>query len=242
MKKLSAFSYQLSAIVAIYFLLVGCAQAAQVGSPASLLAKGMWDMALEGGYILERPMETDDTGDYHTDILYGYHSRSYAFTDRITFTAKVGGMYGYIYDESVAGAATKTSLGGGLALGGQVKGIIFESEDYDFEWDGSAQFLYFRSHHKSSGKGNADWYEWQIASCLAKKFGMFKPYAGIKFSTVDLNYDDGEGNTVSYDEDGNVGPFVGSDIYLGKDESFVINIEVGFLTGTEFYGGIKYRF
>lgn len=226
----------------ISFFYVTFAQATPVGSPASLLKKGQWDFVIEGGYLSERPMESSGNPDYEVSISHGYHSRSYGLTDRLMITGKVGGTYGYLYDETTPGVQVKTSLSGGLGLGIQLKGIIFKNKDTGFEWDGSGQFLYMRSHHKKSGKANTDWYEWQLSTCLAKSIGRFKPYAGVKFSTVDLDYDDGAGNKTSYDEDGSIGPFVGTDIYLGQDRDIVINLEVGFLLGNEFYGGIKYKF
>lgn len=239
--KLIAYSLQLTAIIVFFWTSI--AQAAPVGSPASLLQKGQWDFGLEGGgYLSKRPMESSGSADYEASIGYGYHSRSFGLTERLTVTGKVGGSYGYIYDETTPGREGKTTLSGGLVLGAQLKGIIFENKDSRFEWDGSAQFLYMRSHHKRSGKANADWYEWQVSTCLAKEIGRFKPYAGIKFSTVNLDYDDGKGNKTSYDEDGSVGPFLGTDIYLGEDRDIVINLEAGFLLGTEGYLGIKYRF
>ena len=242
MKMLSVFSYQLSAIFLILCLFAFGVQAAPVGSPASLLQKGQWDFALEGGYLSERAMEGDDDSSYDVNIVHGYHSRSYGLTDRLTIKAKAGGIYAHLNEETPAGIQTETSLSGGFGLGIQLKGIIFENQDRGFEWDGSGQFVYMRSHRKRSGKANTDWYEWQVSTCVAKALGKFKPYAGVKFSTVDLDHDDGKGNTNSYDEDESVGPFIGTDIYLGRDQDIVINLEIGFLLGNEYYGGIKYRF
>jgi hypothetical protein len=244
MKKLSTINYPLSAFLfsMIIFFYSGLLHAAPVGSPASLLKKGQWDFTLEGAYLSERPMESGGNADYHVSIGHGYHSRGYGLTDRITIRGRVGGTYGYLYDEATPGIQTETSLSGGLGLGAQLKGIIFENEKYGFELDGSGQFLYMRSHHKRSGKANADWYEWQISTCIAKAIGRIKPYVGVKFSTVDLDHDDGKGNQTSYSEDGNVGPFVGTDIYLGQDRDIVINLEGGFLLGVEVYGAFRYRF
>ena len=243
MKKFLAFSLQLSAIFLIILYCGRVAQAAPVGSPASLLEKGQWDFALEGGgYISRRPMKSSGSGDYEVSIGQGYHSRSYGLTERLTITGRIGGTYGYIYDKSVSSTEQKTSLSSGLGLGIQLKGIIFENKDKGFEWDGSGQFLYMRSHHKRDGKANADWYEWQISTCLAKEIGRFKPYAGVKFSTVNLDHDDGQGNKTSYNEDGSVGPFVGTDIYFGRDKDVVVYLESAFLIGTESYLGIRYRF
>lgn len=239
-KRLIADSLQLIAI--LIFFWTGVAQAAQVSCPASLLKKGQWDFAIEGGYIHERPMESEGNSNYHVDLGYGCHSRSYGLTDRLTITGRIGGSFGYLYDETIAGVESKTSLSGGLALGAQLKGIIWENKDRGLEWDGSGQFLYLQSHHKRSGKANADWYEWQISSCLAKAFNRFKPYAGVKFSTVNLDYDDGKGNKASYDEDGGVGLFAGTDIYFGEDKDIVANLEGAFFLGTEVYLGIRYKF
>lgn len=226
----------------IFFFCISFVQAAPVGSPASLLKKGQWDFALEGGYLSKRPMESAGKSDYEVSISHGYHSRSFGLTDRLTIKGKAGATYGYLYDKTKPVAEEKTSLSGGFGLGLQLKGVILENKDRGLEWDGSGQFFYMSSHHKKSGKSNTDWYEWQFSTSLAKAIGRFKPYAGIKFSTVDLDYDDGKGDKVSYNEDANVGPFVGTDIYLGEDRDILINLEAGFILGNEFYGGIKYRF
>ncbi len=233
---------KLSTILLIFFFCVGFAEAAPVGSPVSLLEKGQWDFAIEGGYISRRPMETSANANYEASIIHGYHSRSYGLSDRLMITGRAGGTQGYIYDESAAGTEDKTSLGGGLGLGLQLKGIIFRNKDTGLEWDAGGQYLYMRSHHKSSGKANADWYEWQFSTCLARAIGRFKPYAGVKFSSVDLEYDDGKGNTTSYDEDESVGPFIGTDIYFGQEKDVVVYLEGAFLIGDEFYGGLKYKF
>lgn len=234
-------SSQLTVALLLLFS-TGLAQAAPVGSPASLLKKGQWDFALEGSYVSERPMEYSGSSDYEVSLTSGFHSRSYGLTDRLMITGRVGGSYGYLYNENVSGSARETTLGGGLGLGLQLKGIIWEDKLSGLEWDASAQFLYLRSHHKRSGKANADWYEWQADTALAKAIGKFKPYAGVKFSVATLDYDDGKGSTTSYDQDGSVGPFAGADIYLGEDGDIVINLEGGFLLGAEFSGAVKYRF
>jgi len=240
-KRLSTFRLLLSTFY--LFFNISLAQAAPVGSPASLLKKGQWDFAVEGGgYLSARPMESSGSPDYEVSLWYGYHSRSYGLTDRLTITGKVGGSYGYIYDETTPGAQIKTSLSGGLVLGAQLKGTILENKALGLEWDGSGQFLYMQSHHKRSGKANSDWYEWQVSTCVAKEIGRFKPYAGVKFSTVTLDHDDGKGNTTSYEEDGAFGAFVGTDIYLGQDRDIIIMLEGGFLPGIEGYTGIKYKF
>lgn len=220
------------------------AQAAPVGSPASLLKKGQWDFAIEGGYIYRRPITTnkDNSDDYEVSMWNGWHSRSYGLTDRISIKGKIGGAYGYIYDNLPNTTAPKTSLSGGLLLGLQTKGILYQDKASGIEWDGSGQFLYICSHHKRSGKANADWYEWQMATCLAKKLGIFKPYAGVQFSTLTLDHDDGQGNKTSYEEGKGIGPFLGTDIFFGKEEDIVLNLELSGVAATEFYGGIHYRF
>ncbi|MFC1698514.1 hypothetical protein ACFL1I_00950 [Candidatus Omnitrophota bacterium] len=219
------------------------AEAAPVGSPASLLKKGDWNFSLGGGYVYERPLETGGAKDYHANLTYGYHSRSYGITDRLSITGKIGGSYGYLYDETTVVGGTETSLSGGLALGIQLKGIVYEHKDSGWELDASGQFLYLRSHHKSSGKANADWYEGQIASCVAKKIGSrFKPFVGLRYSTVNLDYEDGLGNETSYDEDGGFGLVAGFDVYFGEARDIVINIESSFLTGIEFFAIGRYRF
>ncbi len=76
---------EFAAILLIFFLSLSVVQAAPVGSPASLLEKGQWDFAVEGGYISRRPMESSSTN-YEVSIIHGYHSRSYGLTDRLMIT------------------------------------------------------------------------------------------------------------------------------------------------------------
>jgi len=231
-----------SVILIVLVFSVSIAYAAQVGSPASMLKKGEWDFAIQGGGVFERPMKSSTSSNYHVDLGYGYHSRSYGLTESLMITGKIGGGYGYLYDESVAGAQSETSLGGGLLLGLQLKGTIWEYKEKGWEWDGSGQYLYLRSHHKRSNKANVDWYEWQLASCLIKDLKRFKPYAGVKFSMVDLDHDDGQGTKAAYEADDYLGLLLGTDIYFGEDQDVVVNLEAGFLTGTELFIGLKYRF
>jgi hypothetical protein len=237
---LSVFCFLLATLLLIFSFT--SAQAAPVGSPATLLKKGEWTFTIEGAHLSRRPMESSDNIDYEVSMTHGYHARSYGLTDRLTIKGKAGGTYAYLYDEDPTTKGDKTSLSGGLGLGIQLKGSIIKNNVSGFEWDASGQFLCMRSHHKRSGKANADWYEWQAATCVAKKIGRFKPYAGVKCSIVDLDRDDGEGNTVSYDEDGSVGPFIGADIYFGRDKDVIFNLEGGFLLGDEFSGGLRYKF
>ncbi len=242
LNRYTLYAIRYTAASLMFLFCFSLAQAAPVGSPAGLLKKGQWDFSLEGAYLSERPMETAGDPNYHVNITHGYHSRGYGLSDRLTIRGRVGGTYGYIYDESIAGAQSETSMSGGMGLGVQLQGIILKNEKYGFEWNGSGQFLFMRSHHKRNGKANVDWYEWQLSSCIAKAIGRIKPYIGVKFSTVDLDYDDGKGNQTSYDEDGSVGPFVGTDIYLGEDRDIVINLEGSFLLGNELYGALRYKF
>lgn len=242
MKQRKVCSLHFVVILLIALFAAEASEAAPVGSPAGWLDKGQWDFALEGGYLSRRSMEISGNANYETSIIHGYHSRSYGLSERLMITGKFGGTYGYIYDETNSQIPVKTSLGGGLGMGIQLKGIVWENKDYGVIWGAGMQFLYLRAHRKRSGKANTDWYEGQISTCLAKAFNRFKPYAGIKFSTVTLDRDDGKGNTASYNGAENVGPFIGLDIYFGEDKDIAINLEGSFILGSEFYGGIKYKF
>jgi len=231
-----------AAILMMILFGISLAQAAPVGSPAGWLEKGQWDFGIEGGYFARRPMESSGNPNYEVSISHGYHSRSYGLAQCLMITGKIGGTYGYLYDETLPSTQSKTSLSGGMGGGLQLKGIVKESKEHGIIWAASGQFLYLRAHRKKSGKANTDWYEWQFSTCLAKEWERFKPYAGVKFSTVNLDYEDESGSTTSYDEDGNIGPFIGTDIYLSEDKDIAINLEGSFLLGDEFYGGVKYKF
>ncbi|MDL2122144.1 MAG: hypothetical protein LWX51_03470 [Deltaproteobacteria bacterium] len=94
--------------------------------------------------------------------------------------------------------------------------------------------------------------EWQVALYVNQTFGNFSPYAGVKYSDMDMEVDvdiAGRFDGVSYSEkseldfeaDDNFGIFLGTDIYL-IPELLSINIEARFIDETAGTFGLTYRF
>lgn len=94
--------------------------------------------------------------------------------------------------------------------------------------------------------------EWQIALYVNQTFGNFSPYAGIKYSECDVDFElngSGQLSGVPYslklewdaEADDNFGIFLGTDIYVIPNQ-LSINIEGRFLDETAGTIGVNYRF
>jgi len=223
---------------------VGCASwvfAEAVGSPASLLKKGQWAMALGGGAISGRALSP---GGEATAYQLG-HFRGYGLTDWLSVYGKLGGAYLEINDASVKhpdGAIH--SFGAGLLLGVQLKARIWRHVKTGWEWDGSVQVVDMRFRHRTSHDGH--WREWVLASSVAKDMGRFKPYFGLKYSMIDMDAKIRRNGQPflqrNYTDDAAVGPFFGTDVYFGPAEDVIMNVETAYVDGPELNLAIKYLF
>lgn len=94
--------------------------------------------------------------------------------------------------------------------------------------------------------------EWQVALYVNQTFGNFSPYAGVKYSDMNLDVDNdihGRFDGVSYLEkvefnfeaDDNFGIFLGTDIYIIPNQ-LSISIEAMFIDETASIIGINHRF
>jgi hypothetical protein len=94
--------------------------------------------------------------------------------------------------------------------------------------------------------------EWQVALYVNQTFGNFSPYAGVKYSEYDLDFEfkgSGQvlGNPYSLkvkgdaEADDNFGIFLGTDIYVIPN-LLSINIEARFIDETAGTFGLTYRF
>ena len=225
------------------FLFVFCilAEAASVGSPASILKKGQWVFGLEGNFLSDRALELNGSSTYELKCGQGFHMRGYGLTDRISIYGKVG--FG---DLEVENTSTNKidNLHTGFAGGLKIKGLIFEEESLGIEMGVGAQFFYLYAHRDAS---DTDWLEWQLSSYVSKEIWRLKPYAGVKFSWIELDFEikeeeGGDKRRGTYEEDDLVGLFVGTDLYFGEDKAIFLNAEAGFITGNEFTIGLNYRF
>lgn len=94
--------------------------------------------------------------------------------------------------------------------------------------------------------------EWQVALYVNQTFGNFSPYAGVKYSECDVDFEfkgsgQVEGTPYSLEIEGdaeaddNIGIFLGTDIYVIPNQ-LSINIEGRFLDETAGTIGVNYRF
>ena len=94
--------------------------------------------------------------------------------------------------------------------------------------------------------------EWQVALYVNQTFGNFSPYAGIKYSECDVDFELNGSGQLSGDPysmkvkgdaeaDDNFGIFLGTDIYVIPNQ-LSINIEGRFLDETAGTIGVNYRF
>jgi hypothetical protein len=229
-------------LFAVLALLVGHApelHAESVGSPASILKRGRWVMGLGGGALLDRGLKGGGSGDVEATVIQGGHFRGYGLTDWLSLYGKVGGASLEAEDRG-----TSTDFGGALFLSAQVKGRLWRHVKTELEWDGSVQFVHLRSRHTDDNEG--DWNEWQFATSVAKGFGRVKPYVGVKVALVDFDFTLRKGGTITqqdtYQEDGVVGAFIGSDVSFGQSENVVLNVETSYLDGAELSLAITYTF
>ena len=213
-------------------------EAASVGSPSSVLRKGQWVMGLKASGLSRDVTKSDLHA--KAEFVGGSHFRGYGLTDWLSAYVGIGGAY-----FRVKGNAASDSFGANLAIDGQLKSRLWESERYGVEWDASAQYLYLGApHRKKNNQGH--WSEWQLASSVAKSFGPLTPYVGAKFSFVDLAFKIRKDNRITqqgtYKQDNIVSPFIGLDWYVGAAESLIVNVEGSFVNGAEADLSVAYRF
>lgn len=218
-------------------------QAEPVGSPSSILRKGKWAMGLGTSVVPTRAFE----GDGEAFMYQIGHFRGYGLTDWLSVYGKIGGAYVEVDDPTIKktnDSSTKNSFGTNVLSSVQVKAKLFEHKRLRWEWDGSLQYVDIRARHKEKNEGR--WHEWQFATSVAKAIGPLKPYVGVKYATVDFTFRVREEGRLlrqgTYEEEGPVGFFFGSDWYLGQYEDIVINVEASSLNGTEVGIAISYTF
>lgn len=215
-----------------------------VGSPAGILKKGQWSFGADGGTLLERDIEDGTNTGQATAIQVG-HSRGYGLTDSLSAYVKIGAARLKVKDSSVTiSGSNEHSFGGALLISGQLRGRFWRQAERDVEWDGSVGLTHIRSRH--DGKSQGDWNEWQFATSVAKGFGGFTPYAGLKLSFIDFDYTLRSDQEVvaagTYAPDGVVGTFIGADFTMGPSENVVMNIEASYLDGAAVDLALTYTF
>ena len=214
--------------------------AEEVGSPAGILERGQWVMALGGGGLRKRPMK----GGARVSVYQGGHFRGYGLTDRISLYGKIGGAYVTVEDPAFStNPGGSNTFGANVFIDAQLKVKLWENRAKDWEWDGSVQYIFLGAPHKKKAN-QANWNEGQFATTLAKAFGRFKPYAGVKVSLLTFKYTR-HGQTTqkgTYKPDSIVSPVVGMDWSFGENQDTVLNVEGSFLAGTDVAIAVTQRF
>ena len=218
-------------------------RAEAVGSPASILKKGKWVMGLGGGSVSDR----DFKGSAQVSLLQGGHYRGFGLTDWLSLYGKVGAAYIEVDDPSIHRTNTRETTNNfeaNLLTSVQLKTRLFERKDWDVEWDGSLQYVDIRGRHR--GDNEARWHEGQFATSLAKGLGRMKGYVGVKYDITHMVYRVREDGVLlrqdTYQEDSRVGFFAGTDLYFGRSEDVILNVETGYLDGADLAVSIAYLF
>jgi hypothetical protein len=214
-----------------------------VGSPASILKKGKWLFGLVTGGFPVRELD----GGADTAMFQVAHTRGYGLTDWLSIYGKLGVAYLELDDPLVVkeGGSTTHRFGAHFISGGQVKVKFFESKRHRWEWDGSVQYTDVRRRHRGK-KNEVRFHDWQFATGLAKSLGRFKPYAGVKYSIVDMTFRARQGGVLlkqgEHESEHSVGFFVGTDFSMGQYEDVVINVESGYVDGAEVVVSLAHNF
>lgn len=144
-----------------------------------------------------------------------------------------------------------------LAYGFGMKGTYDLKNDWLVGCD--VQYLRHKNDYKASGsaiiyddngtaigedtdewKGEITFYEWHVAPYVAKKFGNFLPYLGVRYSDARIKGKDEDGDTTKIKADDNFGVFLGTDYKIG--ENWRLNLEGRFVDETAMSVGATYRF
>ena len=206
-----------------------------VGSPSGILEKGQWLFGLDAdGWNRDLRLSGSDT--QKVSVLSSSHFRGYGLTEWLTLYAKVGVAFLRAKDPGIANPDAKASFGGNLVLGTGMKARLWHNARRDWEWDATTQYLWLGAPHKRHNN-QGFWQEWQLATTIAKSFGRWKPYAGVKPSLVRMRFTRRVGSTFiksgTYHQNNFLGPVIGTDIYFGKDRKTVLNLETSYLDGPE---------
>jgi len=230
---------------------------APVGNPANpVLLKGDNNFKLGAMFDFVSERELDVTGEsveleanfYTAKLAYTFADRLDVYVllgmiDEAEVDEKVGSdSYKYFFDEDFSWGIGATFLvhefENGIKLGADAKYRVAEADLTALDINGTK----YEISDITDVQGDYD--EWQIALGIAKQLGKFVPYAGVKYSDVELQAKGTiagttyETNNVNSEEV--IGVFVGIS-FLPKD-NFSINLEGRFIDETAFSLGCNYRF
>ena len=220
---------------------IGDAEA--IGSPSRILKKGTWAMGLGGGGVLGRDLK----GNAEATLYEFGHFRGYGVTDWLSLYGKLGVAFLEVDDPAIVkprDSSSNNRFGTNVLVAIQTRTRLWQSPQKKWEWDGSLQYVDIRKRHQ--GKNEGRWHQWQVATSVARAFGRVKPYLGVEWSMVNFNFkirQEGELLTQGrYHEDASIGPFFGTDVYLGSAEDVMVNLETSYVGGGEVDASIRYIF
>lgn len=142
-------------------------------------------------------------------------------------------------------------LGDAQYLSYKVDGDL-KTDGKDLEQDRLEYLRSFDSNATFSANSEVEIKEWQVALYVNQTFGNFSPYAGVKYSEYDVDFEfkgSGQAFGAPYslkiegdaEADDNFGIFLGTDIYVIPN-LLSINIEARFIDETAGTFGLTYRF
>ncbi len=141
---------------------------------------------------------------------------------------------------------------GGLRFLGDAQYLSYKV-DGDFKIDGiDLEEVFQLMDPTFSADSEVEIKEWQVALYVNQTFGNFSPYAGVKYSEYDVDFEfKGSGQFLGdpysmkiegdAEADDNFGIFLGTDIYVIPN-LLSINIEARFIDETAGTFGLTYRF
>ncbi len=237
--------------------------------------QGKFAVGVEGEYVFERKLDnaTVDTSGFGIpimrvqskieDLWRSLVKVSYGLTDYVDIYVKLGAAG---FDVSSDAYVNNVRLGHielesdtAFAYGGGIRAEVPLSQDespirlgvdaqclrHENDVDGTENFTV--PLPKANLKGEYDILEWQVAAYLAKSFGGFTPYVGVKASEL---YRDGHVQystpfppvRVNYDGESkyNFGALVGADLTIG--DSWAIGVEGRFVDETAISGKCTFNF
>lgn len=95
-------------------------------------------------------------------------------------------------------------------------------------------------HDSDDWKGEITFYEWHVASYVAKKLNNFVPYLGIRYSDARLKDKDEDEEVSKVKADDNFGVFFGTDYKI--DDNWSLNLETRFIDETAISFDGTYKF
>lgn len=228
--------------------------AAPVGNIASpAVEKGKFGIkaGAEADFVFSRELDVEDE-DVELEANFYTAKISYTLLDRLDIYAILGSLSGAEVTEKYGSTTLKYGVDDAFVWGAGLTVLAYE-------WDNGFR-VGIDGKYRSSEPGissinlngtdyslvdsEGSFKEWQFALAVSKQFGKFIPYAGVKYSDMELSAKGTISGTVyQTDKVGGknlTGLFVGAS-FLPKD-NISINIEGRFIDETAMNVGLSYKF